>query len=42
MVKIQTHVTAHADRDVEQVEHCSIAGGNANNFRKQFIGFSEN
>jgi hypothetical protein len=38
-------VTAHGDKDVEQEECSSIAGGSANlsnYFGNQFDGFSEN
>jgi hypothetical protein len=38
-------VTAHADEDVEEGEHSSIAGGIAkfyNHYGNQFGGFSEN
>jgi hypothetical protein len=38
-------VTAHADEDVEQGEHSSIADGGANlynHFENHFSGFSEN
>jgi hypothetical protein len=38
-------MTAHAGKEVEQREHCSIAGGNAklyNHFGNQFASFQEN
>jgi hypothetical protein len=40
-----TQWTAHAGKDVEQSEHSSFSGGNANlhnHFEKQFGSFSEN
>ena len=45
MYKTENSSAAHADKDMEQGEHSSIAGGSANlynHFRNEFSSFSEN